>query len=178
MALNYRAAIRSDAEQIALLHADSWRRTYRGMLQDDFLNREVVENRLDVWNDRLGRERTDQFVFVAENQKQLLGFICVYGNEDAKWGSLIDNLHVAHEHKRKGIGTFLMQQAGSWLRSCYGQLGVYLWVMEANQPARRFYEKLGSTNSGSVDKPNPAGGGSARNCRYTWSSPEVLANVG
>lgn len=176
--MNYRAAIQSDAEQIALLHADSWRRTYRGMLRDEFLDGEVVNNRLEVWNDRLGRARPDQFVLVAEDQKQVLGFICVYGGEDPTWGSLIDNVHVAHAHKRRGIGTFLMRQAGLWLNSSYGQRGVYLWVMEANQPARRFYETLGSTNAGTVDKPNPAGGGSARSCLYIWPSPEALANAG
>ena len=148
------------------------------MLRDDFLDGEVVKNRLDVWNDRLERERTDQFVLVAENQKQLLGFICVFGNDDPKWGSLIDNLHVAHEHTRNGIGTFLMRQAGCWLKSNYGQLGVYLWVIEANQSAKRFYEKLGATRAGTVEKQNPAGGGTARNCRYIWPSPETLANVG
>lgn len=172
--MNYRVALKSDAEQTAFLHAGSWRRTYRGMLRDDFLDGEVVRNHLEVWSNRLGRERTDQFVLVAEHQKHLLGFICAYGNEDPKWGSLIDNLHVANEHKRKGVGTLLMRQAGSWLNSNYGQIGVYLWVMEANQSARRFYEKLGSTNAGIVDKQNPAGGGSARNCRYTWSSPNIL----
>lgn len=176
--MNYRAATKSDAAQIAHLHADSWRRTYRGMLRDDFLDGELVRNRLGVWNDRLGSIRTDQFVLVAENQKQVLGFICVYGNEDPHYGSLIDNLHVAHAHKREGIGTFLMRQAGCWLEQNYEQYGVYLWVMEANQPARRFYEKSGSTNAGIIDKPNPAGGGSAPNCRYIWSSPERLANVG
>lgn len=148
------------------------------MLRDDFLDGEVIKNRLEVWNDRLGMARTDQFVLVAEDQKQILGFICVYGNEDMEYGSLIDNLHVAHAHKRQGVGTFLMRQAGSWLKSYYGRLGVYLWVMEANQPARRFYEKLGSTNAGIIDKPNPAGGGSAPNCRYIWSSPKALANAG
>lgn len=176
--MNYRAAIKSDAEQIAHLHADSWRRTYRGMLRDDFLDGEVVRNRLEVWNGRLGSVRTDQFVLVAENQKQVVGFICVYGNEDPRYGSLIDNLHVAHAHKREGIGTFLMRQAGDWLHQNYARYGVYLWVMGANQPARRFYEELGSTNAGTIDKPNPAGGGSAPNCRYIWPTPEALANAG
>src|SRR4051812_39976477 len=118
-ALNYRAAIKSDAEQIALLHANSWRRTYRGMLRDDFLDGEAVKNRLEVWTDRLSGERPDQFVLIAENQKQVLGFICAYGNEDLRWGSLIDNLHVAHQHKRQGVGTLLMRQVGLWLNSNY-----------------------------------------------------------
>lgn len=148
------------------------------MLRDDFLDGEVVRNRLEVWNTRLGSGRTDQFIPVAENRKQMLGFICVYGNEDAHYGSLIDNLHVAHARKRQGIGTLLIRQAGCWLKQYYGQHGVYLWVMEANQPARRFYEKLGSKNAGVIDKPNPAGGGSAPKCRYIWSGPDELADPG
>lgn len=173
--LNYRIAQKSDAEKIAQLHADSWRRTYRGLLLDTFLDGDLLTDRLDVWNRRLGDQRIDQLVLVAENQKGLLGFICVYGNENPSWGSLIDNLHVTHEHKGSGVGTLLMRQAGSWLKSNYGGSGVYLWVMEANDPARRFYEKLGATNAGIVEKENP-GGDSARNCRYVWSGPEMLAN--
>ena len=63
--MNYRIATKSDAERIARLHADSWRRTYRGLLQDEFLDGDVVTNRLAVWNDRLGNERTNQFVLIA-----------------------------------------------------------------------------------------------------------------
>lgn len=48
----------------------------------------------------------------------------------------------------------------------FKQFGVYLWVMETNHPARKFYEKLGARNAGIVDKTNPAGGGSAKNCGY------------
>lgn len=176
--MNLRAAHPFDAEKIALLHADSWKRTYRGLLRDDFLDKEVITNRLAVWNDRLEKERIDQCVLVAEERQQLLGFICAYGDEDSTWGSLIDNLHVAHAHHRQGIGTLLMRDAGAWLNSHYPQSGAYLWVMEVNQSARRFYEKLGAQNAGTVDKPNPAGGGSAKNCRYRWPRPELLIKAG
>jgi ribosomal protein S18 acetylase RimI-like enzyme len=175
--LNYRAARKSDVEQIALLHADSWKRTYRGMLRDEFLDGDVAADRLDVWTQRLGAERADQFVFIAEDQGRVCGFICAYGNEDSAWGSLIDNLHVAHDQRRRGIGTLLMRQVGAWLMSNYGGCGVYLWVMEANHAARRFYEALGATNTGTVEKKNP-GGGSASNCRYRWPRPESLVNPG
>ena len=173
--MRYRTALESDVEQIALLHAESWRRTYRGMLRDEFLDGDVVTNRREAWRDRLRRPRADQFVCVADDQGQLLGFVCAYGNEDPTWGSLVDNLHVAHEHRGGGVGTRLMGHARVWLLTNYPRCGVYLWVMEANRSARRFYEKLEATNEGIVEKENP-GGGSARNCRYAWSSPRALGS--
>ena len=48
--------------------------------------------------------------------------------------------------------------------------------MEANAPARRFYERLGASNAGVVEKQDPAGG-SAPNCRYVWKNPQYLADA-
>ena len=46
--VHYRAALRADTERIALLHADSWRRTYRGSYRDTFLDGDVVTNRVEA----------------------------------------------------------------------------------------------------------------------------------
>jgi ribosomal protein S18 acetylase RimI-like enzyme len=175
--VEYRIAKPADAELIAQVHAESWRRTLRGMFLDEFLDGDLVANRRAVWREWLGRPRGDQFVCVAVAEVRIAGFICAYGAEDPEWGSLIDNLHVAREHQRGGIGSALMRHAAVWLVSSYGDCGVYLWVMEANQAARRFYQGLGSANAGTVEKENP-GGGTARSCRYVWSRPDLLARVG
>ena len=45
-----RGATLPDAEQIAALHADSWRRNYRGAYPDTFLDGEVFEDRRDAWS--------------------------------------------------------------------------------------------------------------------------------
>lgn len=172
--MNFREAERNDAESIALLHATSWRQTYRGMMPDEFLDGDLISNRLQVWHDRLTRHRADQFVCLAEDGQKLAGFICVFGNEDSIWGSYIDNMHVAHEKKRLGLGTALMKEAAAWLNARYPQYGVYLWVMEANDSARKFYEYLGAANAGMTDKLDPSGG-SAPNCRYIWPDPAKLA---
>ena len=174
--MKFRGAQQGDAEQIALLHANSWRQIYRGMMTDDFLDGDVISNRLQVWRDRLVQDRADQFVCLAEHGPHLAGFICAFGNEDAIWGSYIDNLHVTHEKKRIGIGAMLMKQAADWLNVRYPHSGIYLWVMEANVPARQFYERLGASNAGTVDKPDPAGG-SAPNCRYVWTNPATLVDA-
>jgi len=51
--LRFRAAGPDDAEQVALLHADSWRRHYRGAYADSFLDGDVVADRRSVWSSRL-----------------------------------------------------------------------------------------------------------------------------
>ena len=174
--MKYREAKNRDAEQLAIIHANSWKSTYRGLFSDDFLDNGVFENRHSVWNERLNNPCSNQFVLVAEEHDEIVGFICVYGNDDIQHGSLIDNLHIKQSHKSHGIGTELMLKATEWLQSHYSKNGVYLWVMEENNLARAFYEKLGAINAGLIDKPNPVGGGSAMNCRYIWSNPTELVN--
>lgn len=50
--LRLRLANPSDAETIAALHADSWRRHYRGAYSDAFLDGDVISDRLAVWADQ------------------------------------------------------------------------------------------------------------------------------
>ena len=173
----YRAAELADAEAIARLHTESWRRTYRGNFPDHFLDGDLLSNRLEVWQERLGRSPNQQFVCVATDGASLAGFLCVYGGDDPEWGSLVDNLHVANLHSGKGVGSNLMRQAGSWLSSSYGHCGVYLWGWEVNETARRFYERLGAANAGALQVVHNSGA-TSRNCRYVWPSPDGLAETG
>jgi GNAT superfamily N-acetyltransferase len=175
--MQFREAQPGDAEAIAQLHANSWRQTYRGMMPDAFLDGDVVADRLQVWHDRLAHDRPEQFVCLAEDGANLVGFICAIGNEDPVWGSFIENMHVAQAYKRQGIGTELMQAAAVWLKGRHADLGVYLWAIEANDAARRFYERLGGAHVGTRDRLDPAGG-SAPNCRYVWANPAALIGDG
>jgi hypothetical protein len=69
-----------------------------------------------------------------------------------------------------------MQQAGAWLASLYPDLGVYLWVLESNAAARRFYERIGAQNSG-VSTLETHGGAVVRSCRYIWPQAALLSGV-
>lgn len=174
--MELRLARQADAEPVAQLHAESWRQTYRGMMADEFLDGDVVSNRSQVWRRRLTSPTANQLVCVATEGEELLGFVCAYGADDPRWGSLIDNLHVATPWKRRGVGQALMREASHWLCTHYARLGVYLWVMEENHAARRFYERLAAAHAGTEDKTDPAGG-TAPNCRYAWERPELLAQA-
>jgi ribosomal protein S18 acetylase RimI-like enzyme len=173
--LEYRLAGPADAEAVAQLHARSWRETYRGTYPDAFLDADLSGERLQVWRARLERPAPNQRVELAVDGAELLGFVCTYGDSDAAWGSLIDNLHVAGPAKRRGIGTALLRRTAVWLEARYAARPVHLFVLEANAPARRFYEQLGAEDHGAALRDSP--GGWVRSCLYVWSKPESLAAV-
>jgi ribosomal protein S18 acetylase RimI-like enzyme len=171
--IEYRDAQASDADPIALLHTRSWRESYRGSFTDAFLDGELPAERIGVWRGRLARPAPSQLVRLACENDDLVGFVCAYGAHDRVWGSLIDNLHVASAAKRRGIGAALMRQAGAWLERLHAGVGVYLFVLEVNTPARGFYERLGGENAG-VSTMETHGGAIVRSCRYVWRSPARL----
>jgi ribosomal protein S18 acetylase RimI-like enzyme len=172
--IEYRPAIASDAEAIADLHARSWRENYRGAFLDSFLDGDLPAERLSVWRERLEHPSGNQLVQLAVEGTNLAGFVCAYGGHDPEWGSLVDNLHVAHAFKGNGIGAALLRQAAAWLAADYPDLGVYLLVLEMNASARRFYERLGAENAG-VAAMDVHGGGVVRSCRYRWPRATLLS---
>jgi ribosomal protein S18 acetylase RimI-like enzyme len=167
-----RTATKAHADRIATLHAESWRTAYRGIYRDEFLDNDVVDDRLREWRERFAEPSLQRHVVLVEDGDDLRGFICVFGDDDPQWGSLIDNLHVAPKLKRGGIGTVLMREGARWLCKHYPASAVYLWVLEANTSARRFYEKLGARNAETVEMESR--GGTVRSCRYVWSSSHAL----
>jgi GNAT superfamily N-acetyltransferase len=163
----YREATLQDTENIALLHARSWQQHYRGILRDEFLDNEVIENRLNLWQSRLQHPQENQYVIVAEEEDKLYGFTCVLAHADPIWGALLDNLHVLSQQKGQGIGTHLMKSAAQWVHARDKNSGLYLWVYKDNVNARKFYESIGGINYEQKTEENP-GGGYAQICRYVW----------
>ncbi len=143
-------------------------------MRDEFLDGDIVQDRLLAWGERLNAPAPNQLVVVAEDGGVVQGFVCIFGDDDARWGSLIDNLHVRQEVQARGIGRQLMREAAVWAAVNYPGRGLYLWVMQANDNAQRFYERLGGTNQGAEVRKNTERG-AAHVFRYTWSDVRALA---
>jgi ribosomal protein S18 acetylase RimI-like enzyme len=169
-----RDATVKDVAAIAALHADSWRSGYRTILSDDYLEKEVYRERLAVWQERFSRTcQKAMFVMVAEANLTVVGFVCVFPDEDSVFGSFLDNLHVAPRMTGQGIGRKLLSEAVRHLATNGSRSGLYLWVIEQNERARRFYEKAGARVVGSKANTMPDNTHVVA-LRCYWNSPETL----
>jgi GNAT superfamily N-acetyltransferase len=166
----------SDAGAVAALHATSWRSAYRGMLPDDYLDNQVVADRQTVWHRRLVEQPAEQaFGIVAEDAAgRLIGFAYVLPGHDPVWGSLVDNLHVHPDAKGGGIGRRLLQAIARELGPAHTQ-PLFLWVLDANEPAKRFYARLGAEFAERAMAP-PFGGVSLPEWRCVWRELSPLLN--
>jgi GNAT superfamily N-acetyltransferase len=175
----FRLAGPDDAEAVANLHADSWRRHYRGAYSDAFLDGDVLADRLAVWTDRLREPDSRRCTILAEDAS-LVGFAHTVFGEDPTWGALLDNMHVAEGHKRRGIGSRLLAlTAEAVTGGPENTTGLYLWVLEHNVDAQAFYRARGGR---CVERAlvSPPGGiasrltGSPAKLRYAWPQPTAL----
>src|SRR5712691_80264 len=90
-----RFATAADAQSVAALHAESWQHHYRGAYADHYLDGDVLADRLTVWTRQLGQPATEHRTVVAQHGEAVVGFAHTVLDDDAIYGALLDNLHVA-----------------------------------------------------------------------------------
>ena len=137
--MKVRAATPDDADAIARIHVDTWRAAYRGQIPESYLDALSVEQRARTWASTLARPGPGR-VLVTE---PLTGF-CFYGpSRDGEDGvAEIFALYVRPDSWRQGAGRLLCDEAlrDARSREC---TSMTLWVLQTNERARRFYERIG-----------------------------------
>jgi GNAT superfamily N-acetyltransferase len=177
--LGFRAAGPGDAQAVAGLHADSWRRHYRGAFADAFLDDDVAGYLLPLWTGRLAVPSPQARTILAERDGELVGLAHTILGQHATWGAFLDNLHVAYGLKRQGIGTRLLALTAQAVLDWSASSGLYLWVLEQNSDARAFYAARGAACVARHEV-LPPGGDAARlngqpiGLTYAWQDPSKL----
>lgn len=172
MVVRFRSATPDDAPAVAALHADSWRRHYRGAYADEYLDGPIDAERLEVWSGRL-EDAADTATILAEDDGGLVGFVHVVLDADDTYGALVDNLHVRHDVQRSGLGAQLMAHAAAAVVRDRPTSQLHLWVLEQNTRAQGFYRALGGVEADRKES-TPPGGGRVTGIRFVWPSPLAL----
>ena len=162
-------ATSADAAAIALLHAQSWRSAYRGLLTDEYLDDHVLRDRTSFWSKRFTAPKPERRLVLKalDAESTLLGFVCVLLDEEPAWGARLDNLHVNPQLKGTGIGYALFQAAREWTAQMMPDAPMHLWCVERNLVARRFYDRQGGRVAETATRPI-AQGLSLPELRYLW----------
>ena len=143
-----RRARPSDAEGIARVNVASWRAAYEGLLPDEVLADLVETDTTATWRDRIERgEPPGSRLILIELHGELVGYAYVGPSRDQD--SILEDatgeiygFYIHPDHWGEGLGRFLMKAALNELRA-RGDVSVTLNVVEGNERARVFYERLG-----------------------------------
>ena len=147
MDIRIRTANPSDAGALAMVHVDTWRTTYTGIVPAEHLvglSHRVSESR---WGEVLAADRPATSNFVAETDGgEVVGFA---GGGPEREGNPIYRgelyvIYLLEEYQRKGVGRRLVSAVAQCLL-IDGFDSMLVWVLADNHPGRRFYESLGGT---------------------------------
>ncbi len=171
--IRYKIADSRDSEAIAELHALSWKRHYRGIMSDKYLDEEIDEDRRLLWLDRFKTANPKQMVITAYQDGVLCGFACHFLDYDSNHGNYLDNLHVLDEYHKLGIGRRLMQLS---IQHClqFEKRPYFLWVFSQNKEAIKFYDKLGGQAVKETTLAVPGQCAGHPSLLYQWDQPVIV----
>lgn len=132
-----RWATPDDAAELADVHVTTWQKAYAGIFPEAYLDRLDRDARIRWWY-RFIQEGAR--VHVAEDDR-VVGFCHAGGSDDDGWGEVFA-LYVHPLYWGAGHGFELLDAGESTLISM-GHDKALLWVLEANERGRRFYERQG-----------------------------------
>ena len=166
-----RPATQADARDIAALHVAVSRATYRDLAPPEAAARLNFDHRLARWQETLAKgERT---ALVAEANDRIVGI----GTAGAPTvPALQDHAEVLHLYvdpmfAGRGIGRALLRALALAMRA-EGHRSLGLGVVDGNDAAVAFYEKLGGRAAGFYTDPGPIW--RSRNRIIVWDDIEAL----
>jgi GNAT superfamily N-acetyltransferase len=152
MVIRIREGTPKDAEAIAGIHVRAWQDAYRGQLDDEYLDGLKVEDRLEMHRAALGSPPVDYRMWLAEDEGRAVGFAVTAKSQDADAEDRTAEVYAIYlepDRVGTGVGRALLEHAVDDLRA-RGFTTATLWVLETNEPARRFYEIAGWKPDGAV----------------------------
>lgn len=151
------------------MHHRSRADAYAGILSPETLDRSSAEGFGAWWSERWKWERDTHRLTVAERDGEVVGFTYV-GPSETEGAVELYGIHVDPALVGNGVGRLLMVNALDQLASlgALDQLGgerAVLWVLTANERARRFYDRGGWTPDGAT-RVEPVNGEPVAQLRY------------
>ncbi|MCG7308533.1 GNAT family N-acetyltransferase [Brachybacterium sp. ACRRE] len=132
----------ADADALAALHTRVWREAYTGIVPSFAYDDASLGRRRTMWRRMLDpeRERTvhERLRIGRDADGAPVGFLMIGTgrDEDAPHPLELQALNVGREFHGTGLAQALVTEL-------LGDRRAYLWVVEDNPRARRFYEKVG-----------------------------------
>ena len=151
-----------DRKAVSRIYENSWKYAYKGIIPDGYLD-SIREGR---WAGNLDIQGWSTLVLLEDGEYVgTCSFSAARSPEYPGSGEII-SIYLLPEYTGRGYGAMLLETALCELGK-QGYDDVYLWVLEENWNARRFYEKNGFEFSGDIAEIT-IGGKVLREVRYVF----------
>lgn len=143
-ATTIRPAAVDDALGVAIVHVASWQTAYRGLMPDEVLDGLSVEQRAEGWRRIISDQNAPGRTIVADRHGEIVGWAS-FGpgrDEGARERGELWGLYAHPSAFSSGVGHALLSAVEGALRAD-GYTSAYLWVLDGNDRAERFYERHG-----------------------------------
>lgn len=127
-----------DRLAVSRVYEESWKYAYRGIIPEDYLN-SIPAGR---WAAKLDDPGMRNLVMIEGEAIIGAASYCPARAAGMEGFGEIVSIYLLPEYMGKGCGAKLLAAAIDGLRQMDFH-DIYLWVLEENLPARRFYEKHG-----------------------------------
>ncbi|EWH08841.1 transcriptional regulator, partial [Catenovulum agarivorans DS-2] len=115
------------------------------------LAQHTIEKRVDMWQRIIGRELAQ--VLVAVENNQIVGFICFGQPKNYKNTQFyeLSSIYLKPSHFNLGVGSQLYAECEKIMTLAKAKR-ITLWVLDGNQQALNFYQKMGFVATGEINK--------------------------
>lgn len=154
-----------DRAAISRIYEESWKHAYRGILPQAYLDSIPTGN----WCNSLDAPGRNTLLLL--DGSEIVGTASYSASrfeQMYEYGEIV-SIYILPEYCAKGYGKALLQAAINGLREI-GFRDIFLWVLEENRIARRFYEKFGFQANGGYTEVT-LGGKTLREVQYTYHIP-------
>lgn len=143
-----RLAKEGDARAIAAIHVASWQKIYRGHIPDVTLdNLSISERELQQWHALINNKVN---IWLIEKNNDIVGSVSICPSRDTDTDpntcGEISAIYLNPKVWHQGLGKKLCSRALTELKNM-GFSEVILWVLQENELARKFYERMGFINT-------------------------------
>ena len=153
-----------DRMAISKIYEKSWKFAYKDIIPQDYLD-SIPEG---SWVSNLDNQGRNTLVCVDNGKLVGTSSFCKSRFEQFQgWGEII-SIYLLPDYIGKGYGKLLMETALSELKK-QGYENVFLWVLEENIRARKFYEQFGFLPTDDFLDAN-IGGKDLREVRYVYNN--------
>ncbi|MED2971105.1 GNAT family N-acetyltransferase [Fictibacillus sp. B-59209] len=146
--MEIRKAIPGDEKGIAFVQVESWRTTYKGIVNDEYLEQMKAKDRQDLWMGIIQKPLEKSFLYVVSINQEIIGFCSGGPNRSGRfpYESELYAIYLLQEYQRRTIGSSLIRHFAQKQYDS-GYRTMLVWVLKDN-PCKAAYEKLGGIKLG------------------------------